>query len=354
VRVDLVIPSLGLGGSERQLVGLASRLSWTGVNVRVITMRDGGSLKRDLSAADVAHVSLDRLVPRNASNSFSRAWALARLWRRGKPDAVQAWLPEAQLISLPIARRMGIPQRWMVLRSMSDAVNLSPLSRLGLAYAAQCSTLVVGNCRAVTEDLGWPIGNRPRIVIPNAVELPARAADTSTQPAQGVVVANFTSIKGHSDLLDALSQVRKPPQMTLLGSGPEAIQIAATAQRLGLGAHIDIREGVSDPYPILLESQFLVLPSPSEGMPNAVLEAMSAGLPVIAYRVGGIPELVEHGQTGMLVTPGDTPGLARAIENVATDACWRRCAGAKAREVSEMYSWDVLLRSNLELLRAKT
>lgn len=350
MRIDFVIPALGVGGSERQLVGLANGLASVGLAVRVITLRDGGELRGQLEAAGVPVISLHSDDSQDGTGPVSSARALWHLWRCSKPDAVQAWLPEAQIVALPMARLMHISQRWMVLRSMSAPVNLTPLSRRALAVAARCSTLIVGNAQAVLDDPGWPIGENRRLMIPNAVTLPDEVADPGTHPVCGVTVANFTPIKGHSDLLAALAMLSDPPRINLVGTGPEAKAIAAQAERLGLADHVGLVQDVSEPLSMLLDAQFFVLASPSEGLPNAVLEAMAAGLPIVAYRVGGIPEVVEDGVTGYLAPPGDTQGLARAIERAVGDATWRSEAGARARSVSKSFSWETLVQRNLAAL----
>ena len=350
MRIDLVIPTLGIGGSERQIVGLAKGLAAEGLAVRVITLRDGGLLEEQLKDSGIGVVSLRGNEPRTHVGALLSARALWKLWRQGKPDAVQAWLPEAQIVALPIARLLDIRQRWMVLRSMSAPVNLTRASRRALAIAARCSTLIVGNARAVVNDPGWPIGKTRRLVIPNAVTIPDDEADAGAHPARGICVANLTPIKGHADLLSALAMVSDPPRLVLLGTGPEAKSIAAQMDHLGLEEYVELVEGVSEPQPSLLDSQFFVLASPSEGLPNAVIEAMAAGLPIVAYKVGGVPEIVEDGVTGLLVTPGDTRRLARAIEQVAGDASWRREAGSKARRVAKTFTWESLVQRNIDAL----
>ena len=353
MRIDLVIPTLGIGGSERQLVGLAEGLAAEGLTVRVITLRDGGSLKPELQARGIRVFPLSGGEPLARVEALASARALWRLWRRGMPDAVQAWLPEAQIVALPVARLLGVPQRWMVLRSMSAPVNLTRASRRALAVAARCSTLIVGNARAVVDDPGRPIGKTRRLVIPNAVTIPDDEADSGAQPARGICVANFTPIKGHADLLSALAMVTDPPRLVLLGKGPEVEAIRKQMGHLGLEEHVELVEGVTEPESRLLVSQFFVLASPSEGLPNAILEAMAAGLPVIAYKVGGVPEIVEDGITGLLVSPGDTKQLARAIQRVAGDARWRRDAGSKARRVAHSFTWESLVQRNLDALSVR-
>lgn len=101
------------------------------------------------------------------------------------------------------------------------------------------------------------------------------------------------------------------------------------------------------PAPILF-----VLPSLSEGLPNALLEAMASGLPVISTRVGGIPEAVEQGRTGFLVDPGDAGALARALEEMAVSRERREAMGRRALEkAASEFSPDLMARGYLAFYR---
>lgn len=358
MKIDLVIPALNLGGSERQLTGLAIGLHEADHDVNVITLRSGGVLESELSSHGVRIVSLESKSHDGGSRKGLRERtrhpqamnALIQHWRYRRPDAIQAWLPEAQIIALPVAAALRIHHRIMALRSMSEPVNLTAARRLLVGGAARCSTLVTANAQAILDDPGWPIAALPHRVITNAVSMPPASATPSTQPAQGIVVANLTPIKGHELLLQALTLMDKPPRLTLVGSGPEFSALTRGITELRLDGVVTIVQDVTDPIPLLTASQFFILPSPSEGLPDAVLEAMAAGLPVVAFAVGGIPELVENGETGLLVEPGDVPGLARAIDKIAGDPTWRAQAGAKARERARDFSWECVVRKNLDAM----
>jgi glycosyltransferase involved in cell wall biosynthesis len=106
---------------------------------------------------------------------------------------------------------------------------------------------------------------------------------------------------------------------------------------------------------LLAEADILVRPSLLEGMPLAVLEGMAAGLPVVASRVGGTPELVRDGETGFLVEPGDPEQLADRICRLIGDAGLRAAMGRRAREVVEQgYDWDAISRRTVEVYKRAT
>jgi len=235
---------------------------------------------------------------------------------------------------------------------MASAVNMTPVTRRALDLAFRSATDAVGNSVPVVDDPGWNLGRLRRHVITNAVTVPAKAADPSREPARGIMVANLNAHKGHLALVEALARSRTRPRVSVVGSGPMRAQLDAAIATQGLGNRVTIVEGVSDPTPYLLDSEFFVLSSPSEGLPNAALEAMAAGLPVIAFAVGGIPEIVKDGVTGQLVTPGDIDGLAAAIDRAALDPGWRARAGRAARERVQQLTWESRALENLAVMGA--
>lgn len=353
MKVDLVIGSLQVGGAERQLVGLASAFHRMGLDVRVITLWEEGPLSGTLLDHGVSVVSLqgrDLLHETVRGATISIPLKLAALWRRKRPDVVQAWLSDAQVLALPVARLAGVPVRVMAIRSMASSVRMTAMKNLGLRLAARSCTTVIANSSAALADGDWPVDGIPAHAIPNAVDVPLTTADVTKQPAVGVMLANFRPVKGHEVLLQALSRLPSPPQMHLIGSGELLDHIKLRISQLNLGESIEIHEGVTDPWSVLLECQFAVLPSFTEGLPNAVLEAMAAGLPVVASRVGGIPELIQDGVEGYLIESGRVDELAQAIQKVAVDPEWRRAAGRQGRVRAEGLTWQAMAARNLDVM----
>jgi glycosyltransferase involved in cell wall biosynthesis len=158
----------------------------------------------------------------------------------------------------------------------------------------------------------------------------------------GVYVGGLVEIKGMKELAAAaelLLSKHKRFQLVCVGDGPSRDRLAALASRVGrAGAVVLPGRVVPEEVPRFLQAaDFLVLPSYSEGMPQAVLEAMNCGLAVIATRVGGVPEAVIDGQTGLLVEAKNVDQLRDAMERMITDEAFRLTAGqkglARAREV---------------------
>ena len=154
-------------------------------------------------------------------------------------------------------------------------------------------------------------------------------APPSGSPRIGCV-ARLSPEKGIDRLLEAFAGVlRQVPyaRLAIAGDGPARGQLEARAHELTLGGAVEFLGYREDVSPVLGSLDLFVLPSLTEGIPLALLEAMAAGLPVIATAVGGVPEVVEDGTSGMLVPPGDAAALERAMLGPA--GCAGRATGAR-------------------------
>jgi glycosyltransferase involved in cell wall biosynthesis len=145
-------------------------------------------------------------------------------------------------------------------------------------------------------------------------------------------VGRLDHLKGVETLLAALEAVPECA-LAIVGDGPARAELELQARPLGdrvtiLGRRLDVET-------LMASADLLVLPSRTEGLPFVVLEAMAAGLPLVATRVGGIPEAVVDGETGLLVPPGDSVALATAIRRMSDDQALRAHVVAAARRLVE-------------------
>jgi glycosyltransferase involved in cell wall biosynthesis len=186
--------------------------------------------------------------------------------------------------------------------------------------------------------------DRVHVVYPG-IELPAETA-AAGDPVVGTI-ARLVAVKDIGLLLEAVDLLRERVaglRLVVVGDGPERAALERQAAGLGLGAAVEFRGHLADVWPVLRELQVYVLTSVSEGMPIAVLEAMAAGLPVVAAAVGGLPELIEDGITGFLVSrdtdrAATAQALAGKMESLLADAVARTRMGfAARRHVSESFS----------------
>ena len=166
------------------------------------------------------------------------------------------------------------------------------------------------------------------------------------------VVADLWPLKGHRLLLDAVARVRRrfpDACFALVGDGPERSALERRAAELGIGSAVAFLGTRDDVPAVLARADAACLPS-AEGLPNAIIEAMAARLPIVATSVGGNPELVEHGVTGHLVPPGDADALAAALIALLRDPAGARAMGARGRaRAASQLSIDRMQRGYLDL-----
>lgn len=353
LRIVLAIGSLQVGGTESQLVKLAGGLAARGHDVHVVALRCGGPYERELRALGVptrvfGYGGLRLRDPgggRSARILVRELGQLCGLWRHLRalrPDVCHGFLFTCYTHVLPIAWLAGVPARVNGRRGAPPPTPTGVLRTLLDLAARHSSNLYVTNSRALRARLAGEEKVSPgRIeVIANGVALPEETADPARCPARGIAVANLIAYKGHADLIEALALLDAPPYLCLVGEGPERERLAALVRERRLGHVVTLAGAVPDARALLAAFQFAVLPSHQEGLPNAVLEAMAAGLPVVATAVGGVPEVVADGETGLLVPPRDPPALAKAIERLTTDPELRAAMGAAGRRAAARLSVD--------------
>lgn len=196
--------------------------------------------------------------------------------------------------------------------------------------------------------LGIP-SERIRVML-NPVRLPAsRPEPTNQRSVRIVFLGRLGQRKGVYDLVRAFAGIpateRHRAELVVAGDGDIA-GVKGLASTLGVTDEIDVRNWMSsgDAQALLLRSDIFVLPSYNEGLPMALLEAMVCGLAVVTTPVGGIPEVVRHGENGILVDPGDVAGLTGALSTLLTAPTYRRGLGSAAKHTAERL--DVRLYSD--------
>jgi L-malate glycosyltransferase len=344
-KVRLMIGQLGLGGTEQQVALLAGGLHERGVDVAVLVMFDGGPREDVLRGAGVPVVYLGfrrfsslRNLPRNVAALAG----LVRRLRRDQPDVLHAFLLHSYLTAAAAAWIARGPVLVAGRRSMGFFKQGRPLLLAAERLATRATSLVIANAQAVADDtrVNERLPAEKLAVVYNGLPESAFAApDPATIETQNPVllcVANLKSHKGHRHLLDAVAllQARGTPCTVLLaGEGEERQALERQAARLG--ADVRFLGATQRTGALLARADVVVLPSLSEGMSNAVMEAMAAGRPIVATDVGGTPELLRG--RGLLVAPGDPLGLAAAIEHLLADPGHAAALSERARAWSREY-----------------
>ena len=343
VPVCVVMTRFEPGGTERQMTELIRRLDQNRFAVHVACFhREGGWLPRVVErAASVTE------FPIHGFAKPATAWqllAFARWCRRMRFAVVQTCDLYANIFGLPGAALGGVPVRIGSRRELNPDKSLSQirLQRLAYRYARK----VVANSPAAQRILERE-GLAPAsiAVIPNGVDLAAFEA-RSPAPAirRFIVVANLRPEKSHETLLAAVAALREECpdiEVEIVGDGPRRREIETLASREGVASNVTFLGHREDVPSLLANADAFVLPSRSEAFPNSAIEAMAAGLPVIASAVGGLLDLIEHGRTGLLVPAGDSNALAAAMRSVVRSPERAIAMGRAARsEVQQRYSFD--------------
>jgi glycosyltransferase involved in cell wall biosynthesis len=356
IPIAFVITSFDPGGTERQTIELIRRLNRDRWTIHLACTRlEGAWYQRAVDA--VASVTQFPVRSFRRIETAGHAWRFAR-WCRARQVAIvqTAGLP-SNIFGLPGAALAGVPLRIGSRRELNPDKTLAAIAVQRAAY--NFAHTVVANSRAAATRLRFErIPLRRIAVIPNGVDLrPFAPRPPGSILRRVVMVANLRPEKGHDVLIDAAGEVlRRFPdaRFELVGTGPEHSRLLARVHSSGIAGAFTFAGHEEDVAARLAAADIFVLPSRSEALPNAVLEAMAAGLPIVASEVGGIPELVEHGRTGLLVPPQRPSLLADRLCQLMGDPDRAYELGCAARnEAASRYSFDRMVAAFDALYRTE-
>ena len=320
-------PEKNWGGGEAQVVGLLQNLSQWGHRNDLATPADGELFRRSLSRV--------RKIPLSVRNDLDVRGvpALRRLIRQERYDivhlhtkrahALSLWLPRGELSpKYIVTRRMDYPEpkncytRYLYNRRVDGVIAIS-------RSVVNCLSEAGVNRRSI------------RLIYSGIDPVPFRGL-VSDQSANDPPVIGMLAVleqrKGHRFLLDAARLLKdrgRRIRYVFAGDGSHKAQLQSIVQTLGLQEEVSFVGFVQDVPEFLSSINVLVLPSLYEGLGVAALEAMAAGKPVVATRVGGLTESIVDGETGFLVPPKNAVALADAIERLVADPATARAMGRK-------------------------
>lgn len=280
---------------------------------------------------------------------------LFRLCRQVRPDIVHANSSKAGVLGRVAALLARVPIRIFTVHGWAFAAHKGLAGRLYLWADRMMRPLtslaicVSENERAIGLSARTCSAQRTAVVY-NAVETTPAARRQETSVPRVVSVGRFKYPKDFGTLIEAFAKLDSPFVAQLVGDGPDRAELEAATRRHDLSGRVEFLGEREDVPALLAAADVFVLSSRSEGLPVSVLEAMSAQLPVVASAVGGVPELVVEGETGLLVPPGEAEALAAALSSLLADGKLRRRLGeAGRRRVEEQFDLERFRRAHLEL-----
>ena len=354
IRVLTLIESPTVTGPARNIIefgrlGLVAEAGLPAVETMVVTYWRGAGESPVAAAARNAGLLVATILER-------RRWdtgvipQLRRIIADYRPDILES----RNIKSHFLVRMLGLHKRypWVAWnhgyteRDWLDRA-YSQLDR----WSLQAAFRVVTVCRPFAETLERRgIDRRKITILHNFVKpfVPAPTEDVEglrrslgvQNQAVILAVGRLSSEKGHAILLQAAARLEKMNEapdfrVVVVGDGPEQENLQRLTARLGIGQRIVMEGFQPDVRPYYCLSTLLALPSYSEGSPNVVLEAMAAGLPIAATAAGGVPEILEDGVTGLMVTPGDPQAMAEAILRILRDKALASRLAAAARSCAQ-------------------
>jgi glycosyltransferase involved in cell wall biosynthesis len=190
-------------------------------------------------------------------------------------------------------------------------------------------------------------------IVPNAIDVEQFRVTRTRGDGPPVVgfIGRLDPVKRLPDLLRAVQELNGRVRLSVFGEGSERPRIVSEISRLNIKDYVTLHGAVARPQEALGQIDLLVLPSMAEGFGLVLIEAMAAGVPVVATNVAGIRDVVVNGQTGILVPPGDPDELAVAIEKVLSNSTLRhRLVAQASKDVRERFTWDAVLPQYRALL----
>ncbi|MDR7420328.1 MAG: glycosyltransferase [Armatimonadota bacterium] len=365
------------GGAQACVLALARGLA-PAYNVTV-GCGPGGPLVGRLRAEGIRVVEVP-LLARSPSPlaDFLVLWRLARWMRAERFALVHCHSTKAGLLGRFAAVLAGVPVRVFTAHGWPFAGWWHPVLRWAVVraerLAARASTAIIcvsEHDRRLALQMGIGPASKLRVIhngvdprryvaagvgrdpgspSPSAVGPGIVRGGEAGRPCRVVSVGRLTHQKDPLTLLHAWRLVDGPHRLAIVGEGPIRGMLEAEIERSGLVGRVELL-GARDDVPRLLgEFDVFALASRWEGLPLAIIEAMMCGLPVVATRVGGIPEVVHDGETGILVPAGDPAALARAIQRFVDDPALRHRAGAAGKDRALQWFTEVrMLRETADV-----
>ena len=360
IRIVYVVHTLRLAGLENVVVSLANCMEPSLFECTIVSLASQDPLQNKVHTERVKVVSFEK----KEGNNPRLIYQLCRFLCQERPHIVQTHNWGTLLEGVLAAKLAGVPIVIHAERGTIDRRRRNLfIQRCLLRTVHQVLSVSEAHRRRLADSTGFPYERiKP---IPNGVDVSLfyprstekqrirRNIGLEPTPIYIGTVANLRPVKNQALLLRVGSRICRTHEnvrFVFAGDGPLKEQLVALAAELGISAKVRFLGARADIPEVLNALDIFVLPSLSEGMPNAVLEAMASGLPVVATRVGGVPELIEDGNTGVLIPSEDEKQLETVLENLLRYYTKRLALGEKGRQhVLEYFRLDRMVNEYQDL-----
>lgn len=347
LKIMFYINAIHAGGAERVMLNLADYFSRNVHQVMLVTsFRDTWEYPVPPKVVRYTIEEQQKQQSKMARN-WSRIAGLRRLCKQGKPDVLISFMAEPNFRAILAAAGLGI-KTIISVRNDPNREYRHALHRI----AARLLFLLADGCVFQTEEAkAWfpkKLQKKSRIIM-NAVKQEFFSLERQPQVNQVLTCGRLDAQKNHLMLIRAFAQVLKAvptAKLRIYGEGEERERLQEEILRLGMAQSVTL-EGQSDEVEkVLIHGDVFVLSSDYEGMPNALLEAMAAGLPCICTDCpcGGPREVIQHGRTGLLTPVNDPKRMAEAILTLLGNREQLRILGENARKEAERFRPEIVHR----------
>ena len=366
-RILYVIDSMGRGGAETQLLKTLARLPIDKFEAFIVLSREQGASYDQLAALPI----VQEIIVLHDTSRFNsqahrgrfpilslvrKAFRLAGIVKSVKPAIIHSWLWYSNLLC-GLMRQFsltpsGVGSSWpLIVSQRGDYYARYGRARLWLTEKLiyRHADVLLTNSDRIRDNLRHRYPEKRILAIRNLLDLPdiAPQSPSDTPPVWHIVsVGRLTPEKGHRYLIEALHLLntkfnRQNFTATILGDGALKADLAQLANRYHLSDRIQMPGFCNDIFSMLSTAHIFVLPSLHESSPNALIEAMGVGLPCIASSVGGVLDLIDHQENGLLIPPGASGALAEAINDILINQELAVDLGRNARrKIEEMFDND--------------
>ena len=365
-----VVHRLDVGGLENGLVNLVNRIPAERYRHAIVCMTGFSEFRNRITRADVRVVSLDKREGKDPA-AYLRLYRMFRSLRPAVVHTRNIGTLDCQWIALTagVRRRVHGEHGWVA----DDPQGLNPKNLRFRRLCAPAVQLYVPMSRDIAQWLERDVGvdrrrirqiysgvdtDRFRPGLSPAGDLPWQGSDgAADDPIVIGTVGRLDPVKnqgllleGFHRILESRPELRGRLRLIMTGDGPMRTGLAEAARQRGIADDVWMPGSRGDVPDLMRSMDMFVLPSLNEGISNTILEAMASGLPVIASRVGGNPELVEDGDTGLLFEEGSVDDLAAAMGRYVDSAALRRKHGdAGRRRVLERFSLEAMVSNYLHV-----